>query len=555
MLYNISILFFYFKYIINFADNLNDVTMDRDYNIRQISDYSQEWDMVVIGGGATGLGTAVDAASRGYKVVLLEQSDFTKATSSRSTKLVHGGVRYLAQGDVGLVVEALRERGLMKLNAPHLVKDQRFIIGNYKWWEKPFYTIGLTIYDILAGKKALGRSLAMSKSSVLKEIPQIVTENLRGGVVYHDGQFDDSRMGINLMQTAIDQGAVVANYVRVSALVKDNSGRVAGVQVQDEFTGNNYTLRSRSVINATGIFVDQVIKMDAPEEDDIVRPSQGVHLVVDKSFLGGDTAIMIPKTSDGRVMFGVPWHGKVVLGTTDTPLKESELEPRALEEEISFILRTAGEYLVKKPTREDVLSVFAGLRPLAAPKKNSDGQKTKEISRSHKIVISQSGLITITGGKWTTYRDMAEDVVDKAIEKCGLSRKECVTKELKIHGYKENVDRSDFSYVYGSDYDNIKEIQKAQPELAEMLHERFDYTGAEVVWAVRAEMAQTVEDVLARRLRALFLDARAAIDIAPRVAEIMAKEMNKTADWADAQVDEFVKLAQHYLLVSYPSKS
>lgn len=555
MLYNISILFFYFKYIINFADNLNDVTMDRDYNIRQISDYSQEWDMVVIGGGATGLGTAVDAASRGYKVVLLEQSDFTKATSSRSTKLVHGGVRYLAQGDVGLVVEALRERGLMKLNAPHLVKDQRFIIGNYKWWEKPFYTIGLTIYDILAGKKALGRSLAMSKSSVLKEIPQIVTENLRGGVVYHDGQFDDSRMGINLMQTAIEQGAVVANYVRVSALVKDNSGRVAGVQVQDEFTGNNYTLRSRSVINATGIFVDQVIKMDAPEEDDIVRPSQGVHLVVDKSFLGGDTAIMIPKTSDGRVMFGVPWHGKVVLGTTDTPLKESELEPRALEEEISFILRTAGEYLVKKPTREDVLSVFAGLRPLAAPKKNSDGQKTKEISRSHKIVISQSGLITITGGKWTTYRDMAEDVVDKAIEKCGLSRKECVTKELKIHGYKENVDRSDFSYVYGSDYDNIKEIQKAQPELAEMLHERFDYTGAEVVWAVRAEMAQTVEDVLARRLRALFLDARAAIDIAPRVAEIMAKEMNKTADWADAQVDEFVKLAQHYLLISYPSKS
>lgn len=555
MLYNISILFFYFKYIINFADNLNDVTMDRDYNIRQISDYSQEWDMVVIGGGATGLGTAVDAASRGYRVVLLEQSDFTKATSSRSTKLVHGGVRYLAQGDVGLVVEALRERGLMKLNAPHLVKDQRFIIGNYKWWEKPFYTIGLTIYDILAGKKALGRSLAMSKSSVLKEIPQIVTKNLRGGVVYHDGQFDDSRMGINLMQTAIEQGAVVANYVRVSALVKDNSGRVAGVQVQDEFTGNNYTLRSRSVINATGIFVDQVIKMDAPEEDDIVRPSQGVHLVVDKSFLGGDTAIMIPKTSDGRVMFGVPWHGKVVLGTTDTPLKESELEPRALEEEISFILRTAGEYLVKKPTREDVLSVFAGLRPLAAPKKNSDGQKTKEISRSHKIVISQSGLITITGGKWTTYRDMAEDVVDKAIEKCGLSRKECVTKELKIHGYKENVDRSDFSYVYGSDYDNIKEIQKAQPELAEMLHERFDYTGAEVVWAVRAEMAQTVEDVLARRLRALFLDARAAIDIAPRVAEIMAKEMNKTADWADAQVDEFVKLAQHYLLVSYPSKS
>lgn len=525
--------------------------MKRDDFIKQMSDPAICWDVVIVGGGATGLGAAVDAASRGYKVVLIEQSDFTKATSSRSTKLVHGGVRYLAQGDVGLVVEALRERGLMRSNAPHLVKDQRFIIGNYKWWEKPFYTIGLALYDILAGKRALGRSLPMSKAAVLKEIPQIATDKLRGGVVYHDGQFDDSRMGINLMQTAIEQGAVVANYVRVTGLIKDGSGKISGVEVHDEIGGTNYRLQAKAVINATGIFVDRLIQMDAPEADNIVRPSQGVHLVVDKSFLGGDTAIMIPKTSDGRVMFGVPWHGKVVLGTTDTPLREFVLEPQALEVEIDFILKTAGQYLAKQPKREDVLSVFAGLRPLAAPKKNSDGQKTKEISRSHKIVISDNGLITITGGKWTTYRDMAEDVVNKAISVGGLSHRVCVTRELRIHGYKENVDRSNFNYVYGSDHEKILQLEQNQPELAAKLHPRMDYTASEVVWAVREEMALTVEDVLARRFRALFLDARAAIDMAPEVARIMAKEMGQTAEWEKVQTNEFIDLARHYLLVPY----
>lgn len=525
--------------------------MKRDIHINKIADKSIVWDIVVVGGGATGLGAAVDAASRGYKVVLLEQSDFAKATSSRSTKLVHGGVRYLAQGDVSLVIEALRERGLMKKNAPHLVKDQRFIIGNYKWWDKPFYTIGLTIYDILAGKRGLGRSLPMSKKSVVDEIPQIETNGLRGGVVYYDGQFDDSRMAVNLLQTAVEQGAVAANYVKVTGLLKNGSGKISGVEIHDELGGGDYTLRTKSVINATGIFVDDLIKMDAPEKDNIVRPSQGVHLVVDGSFLGGDSAIMVPKTSDGRVMFGVPWHGKVVLGTTDTPLKEFVLEPRALEEEIEFILKTAGQYLAKQPTREDVLSVFAGLRPLAAPKKNADGAKTKEISRSHKILISDSGLVTITGGKWTTYRDMAEDVVNKIIPIANLPERMTKTKELRIHGYKETVDRSNFSYVYGSDYKKILEIEKQRPELAEKLHPRCDYTGGEVVWAVQAEMAQTVEDVLARRLRTLFLDARAAIDMAPKVAAIMAKEMNKDADWEKQQIDEFIDLAQGYLLVPY----
>lgn len=525
--------------------------MLRENHIQKIADTSIMWDFIVVGGGATGLGTAVDAASRGFKVVLLEQADFTKATSSRSTKLVHGGVRYLAQGDVSLVIEALRERGLMKKNAPHLVKDQRFIIGNYKWWEKPFYTIGLTIYDILAGKRGLGRSLPMSKKTVTKEIPQIKTDGLRGGVVYHDGQFDDSRMGINLMQTAIEQGAAVANYIKVMGLIKDENGKIAGVHAFDELSGKAHIIRGKAVINATGIFVDDLMKMDAPEKDNIVRPSQGVHLVVDKSFLGGDTAIMIPKTSDGRVLFGVPWHDKVVLGTTDTPLNEFVLEPVALEEEIDFILKTAGEYLAKQPTREDVLAVFAGLRPLAAPKKSENGEKTKEISRSHKIVISDSGLVTITGGKWTTYRDMAEDVVNKAIETAGLPHKDCVTRNLHIHGYKENVDRSNFNYVYGSDYSKIEELQKANPEWAKKLHPRLDVTGAEVIWAVREEMAITIEDVISRRLRALLLDARAAIDIAPKVASLMAKEMGKDEVWEKEQIFEFKEIAKNYLLVPY----
>lgn len=524
--------------------------MNREIFINQISDKSTVWDLVIVGGGATGLGAAVDAASRGYKVVLLEQADFTKATSSRSTKLVHGGVRYLAQGDVGLVIEALRERGLMKKNAPHLVKDQRFIIGNYKWWEKSFYTIGLTVYDVLAGKQGLGRSLPMSKDAVVKEIPQISTKGLTGGVVYHDGQFDDSRMAVNLMQTAVEQGAAVLNYVKVTNILK-TVGKVSGVTAYDEVGKQSYTLQAKAVINATGIFVDDLMKMDEPERRNIVKPSQGVHLVVDKSFLGGDTAIMVPKTSDGRVMFGVPWHGKVVLGTTDTPLEEFVLEPKALEEEINFILKTAGQYLAKQPKREDVLSVFAGLRPLAAPKDEADGKKTKEISRSHKIVVSDSGLVTIIGGKWTTYRDMAENVIDKAIEIASLLKKECVTRDLKIHGYKENVDRSNFSYVYGSDYEKIKALPNENPALNEILHPRFDFTAAEVVWAVREEMALTVEDVLARRLRALFLDARAAIDIAPKVASIMAAEMKKDSEWENSQTKEFIELAQDYLLIPY----
>ena len=523
--------------------------MKRSDQIEKIANPKTIWDILIIGGGATGLGLAVDAASRGYKTLLLEQHDFAKSTSSRSTKLVHGGVRYLAQGDISLVIEALRERGRLKKNAPHLFKSQRFIIGNYKWWEKPFYTIGLIMYDLLAASRSLGRSKPMNKASVLQEIPQIKQTNLKGGVVYYDGQFDDARLAINLMQTAIEHNATIANYIEVTSLTKNANDQINGVIATDKINNQEFTIRAKAVINATGIFVDKILQMDAPEDDNIVRPSQGVHLVVDQSFLGGDSAIMIPKTSDGRVLFGVPWHGKVILGTTDTPLKEFVLEPVALEEEIDFILKTAGEYLEKRPTKEDVLSVFAGLRPLAAPKKGNNA--TKEISRSHKIITSTSGLITITGGKWTTYREMAEETLNKAIEINHLENKPCVTKELRIHGYKQISDRSNFSYVYGSDIENIHNLCKERPELKETMHPRFDFIKAEVVWAVHHEMAITIEDVLSRRLRALFLDARAAIDIAPLVAQIMAKELNKDDIWIKKQVYAFTELAQNYLLVPY----
>ena len=522
--------------------------MEREDFLKDLKDAKRQWDFIIIGGGATGLGIAVDAATRGYSTLLLEQSDFAKATSARSTKLVHGGVRYLQKGDVALVREALRERGYLRRNAPHLVKNQRFIIGNYKWWEKPFYTLGLTFYDLLSGGMSLGRSLPMSRTRVIKSIPQIVRTNLKGGVVYHDGQFDDSRLAINLMQTAVENGAKVINYVKVIQLLKSADGQVSGIVARDELEGVNFTVDGKCVINATGIFVDDVIRMDNPEEKPLVRPSQGVHLVVDKSFLGGDDAIMIPKTSDGRVMFGVPWHNRVILGTTDIPVKEFVLEPKALDEEVDFILETAGRYLEKKPQRSDVLCVFAGLRPLAAPKHESEDAKTKEISRSHKLLVSQSGLITITGGKWTTYRKMAEDTVNAGIRARKLPFRPCRTKDIKIHGYLENPDRDDRMYIYGSDLLEILKLQKENPAWSEKLEAGSDFTAGEVIWAVRKEMARTVDDVLARRVRVLYLDARKSIALAPRVAEIMAAELGRDKEWVRNQVEEFTALARGYVM-------
>ncbi len=521
------------------------VGTSREKLVTNISDPETVWDLIIVGGGATGLGTAVDSASRGYKTLLLEQSDFAKGTSSRSTKLVHGGVRYLAQGNIGLVREALHERGLLLKNAAHLVKNETFIIPVYSWWKTVLYTVGLGIYDLLAGKRSFGRSKRISKAEVISRLPGINPKSLRGGVLYHDGQFDDARMAINLAQTAMEQGAMVLNYTKVTQLLKAN-GKVTGVLAMDVETGKTYQINGKTVINATGVFVDDLLKMDEPHKKPLVRPSQGIHIVVDSSFMPGNDALMIPETDDGRVLFVVPWHGKLLIGTTDTPLNEHSLEPIALETEIEFVMRTANKYLAKTITRNDVLSVFAGLRPLAAPAEGS--ASTKEISRSHKLIVSPSGLITITGGKWTTYRKMAEDTVDAATRIAGLPFQKCITADLSVHGNKLEIDRSDHLYVYGADREAVLELLKDNPGWSQKLHPAFDYMQAEVIWAIRNEMARTVEDMLARRLRALFLDARAAIEMAPAVARLMATEMSQSEVWQKAQVVAFEEVAKGYLI-------
>lgn len=520
--------------------------MKREELIGKISDKSKVWDVVVIGGGATGLGIALDAAVRGYSVALFELDDFAKGTSSRSTKLVHGGVRYLAQGDVSLVLEALYERGLLRQNAPHLVKNQSFIIPNYTVWDNFLFTVGLTVYDVLAGRLGLGRSLYISKDKTIKNIPVLRKEGLKGGVIYHDGQFDDSRLAINLAQSCVEQGGVVLNQMKVTGLLHDGAGKVSGVKVNNNATNDVYEINAKCVINATGVFVDDIMQMDTPTGEHLVRPSQGVHLVLDKSFLQSDYAIMIPKTDDGRVLFAVPWHDKVVVGTTDTLREKAELEPTALDKEIEFILNTAGRYMTRKPTRADVLSVFAGLRPLAAPKK--EGKSTKEISRSHKVMVSENKLITMIGGKWTTYRRMAQDAIDKAIELSLLAPKECGTKHFKIHGYKKNPDLTNHLYVYGSDITEIEAIMKENPTYSEKLSSKYGYTAAEVIYAARHEMALSVEDVLARRVRLLFLDARVAIEVAPRVAQIMAQELGHDQAWIDKEIKKFTEVASNYIL-------
>lgn len=519
---------------------------DRTRLIQSISDPEKVWDIIIVGGGATGLGTALDAASRGYQTLLLEQADFAKGTSSRSTKLVHGGVRYLAQGNIGLVREALYERGLLLKNAPHLVKNLSFVIPNYRWWEGMFYTIGLSIYDLLAGKLSFGRTKHISKKQVLADLPGINPKGLYGGVIYRDGQFDDSRLAVNLAQTCLEQGATVLNYFRVMGLVKNDKQKITGVNAVDIETGLAYQLKAKVVVNATGVFVDELLQMDKPEDRPLVRPSQGVHVVIEHSFMLSDEALMIPKTSDGRVLFVVPWHDKLVVGTTDTPINSHSLEPVALEAEIDFILNTAAKYLTKAPTRKDVLSVFAGLRPLAAPQ--NDSSKTKEISRSHKLLVSPSGLITMIGGKWTTYRKMGEDAVDKAIEVGRLKSEITKTKDLAIHGSKQGVDWNNQLYFYGSDRDAVLALVNENPDWGRKLHPKYDYLQAEVIWAVRQEMARTVEDVLARRIRLLFLDARAAIETAPVVATLMTAELGKSDAWRKDQLAAFTDLANKYLL-------
>lgn len=524
--------------------------MDRKSSLKEIESVDK-WDLIIIGGGATGLGVAVDAASRGFKTLLLEQADFAKGTSSRSTKLVHGGVRYLAQGNIRLVREALRERGYILQNAPHLAKRQTFIIPVYNAWEKIKYLAGMKLYDWMAGKEQIGHAKWLSKTKVIESMPGIKGDRLKGGVLYYDGQFDDARMAVSLALTCEDLGGTVLNYIKVTGLLKDEKGKINGVIATNRENGQEYRLHAGIVVNATGVFVDEIHEMDTGMEEKTVKPSQGVHLVFPPRFLQTATmALMIPKTDDGRVLFMVPWHGHLLAGTTDTPLNEHTLEPRALEKEIAFILHTAEKYLKEKPLREDVLSVFAGLRPLALPtNNNTTGKKnTKDISRNHVLQVSHTGLITITGGKWTTYRKMAQDTVDKAIETAGWSPRPCTTQHLKIHGYLPQQN-SGIENVYGSDMENIQAMIADDPALGKKIDEGWPYTYAEVVWAVRNEMARNVEDVLSRRFRVLFLDARAAIRMIPKVAAILKEELHKEDGWREEQVKEYTRLAKGYLIV------
>jgi len=517
--------------------------MNRQKNLERLKEFPV-WDILVIGGGATGLGIAVDAVTRGYTVALVEKDDFAKGSSSRSTKLVHGGVRYLAQGNIKLVREALRERGFLLRNAPHLTRRQPFIVPVYSWWEKFYYGIGLGMYDLLAGKLQIGRVRMLSRKEVLKEMPSMREQGLKGGIEYYDGQFDDARLAINLAQTADHYGGCLVNYMEVEALLVENK-KIKGAIVYDHLSKEALTIRAHSVINATGVFADAVINMDNPDAETLLTPSQGVHVVVDKKFFPGESALMIPKTDDDRVLFAVPWHDKVVIGTTDTPVDEVRDEPLPLEEEISFIISHFNRYTTSSITREDIQSVFAGLRPLV---RTSSSTSTALISRDHTIVVSPTGLITIIGGKWTTYRKMAMDAVQNAAFVAKLGKRACITEDLRISGWIAKADESDPLHLYGSDAEEIRMLMEQQPGLKEKLHPDYDFTAAEVVWAVRKEMAMTVEDVLARRLRLLFLDASAAVEAAPKVANIMATEMGESHSWIETQLSSFYELAAIYLM-------
>jgi glycerol-3-phosphate dehydrogenase len=520
---------------------------------------SEPVDIAIIGGGATGLGAAVEAAARGWRVALLEAHDFAKGTSSRSTKLVHGGVRYLAQGNIGLVRDALRERGRLKRNAPHLVGELEFVVPAYDWWAGPYYGVGLKLYDVLAGKYRLGSSRLVDRAEALARIPTLEGEGLRGGVVYSDGQFDDARLAVALAHTAAGLGAAVVNHAPVVRLLKGPGGKVAGLVARDRETGRELEVRARVVVNATGVFADAVRRMDSAEAAPTIAPSQGIHLVLPERFLPGSNALMVPRTDDGRVLFIIPWQGRAVVGTTDTPVAEVSEEPRPLEEEVGFLLEHAARYLAADPRREDVLATFAGLRPLVRAGREQGA--TKALSRDHTVLVSESGLLSVVGGKWTTYRKMGEDTVNRAEAVAGLETRPSPTAELRLHGAPQEGEvpegklgqRGSSLALYGTEAPRVQALAEARPELAEPLHARLPYVKAEVVFAVREEMARTVEDVLSRRTRALLLDARAAAEAAPEVASLMARELGRDAAWESAQVAAFLEVSRGAQLPPAPS--
>ena len=500
------------------------------------------WDICVIGGGATGLGSAVDSASRGYSTLLLEADDFARGTSSRSTKLVHGGVRYLAQGNVKLVREALHERGVLLRNAPHLAHRMDFLVPGYSLAGIAYYGLVLKAYDLLAGPSGLGGSRPVGRSEALRLTPTLDPARLRGGVVYADGQFDDARFAIALVLTLLDLGGLAINRMSVARIAK-HQGLISGVEVVDGETGETFEVRARALVNATGVEVDAIRTLDEPGAARSMTPSRGSHVVLDRSFLPGETAVMIPKTDDGRVLFAIPWLGKVVLGTTDTPVTRTTREPRPSAEEIGYLLEHAGRYFAKKPGLGDVRSTFAGLRPLLG--KGGAG-RTASLSREHAVFVSDAGLVSITGGKWTTYRRMGQDAIDRAAEVADLEARPSRTENLVLHGGSGGPGSGRFPR-YGTDSEGLEDLIAGRPELGDPLHPRLPDLKAAVVWAARNELARSVEDVLARRTRGLFLDARASAQSAPVVASLLAGELDRDAVWEAAEVASFQRLAAGYL--------
>jgi glycerol-3-phosphate dehydrogenase len=498
------------------------------------------FDIIIIGGGATGLGAAVDSASRGYRTLLLESYDFAKATSSRSTKLIHGGLRYLQQGNIALVKEALHERGILSRNAPHLIREIPFCIPTYSWSENKYYQLGLKLYDSLAGNLKLKKSSAISKEEVIENFPTLNPKDLYGGNIYYDNQFDDSRLAITLAKTCIHYNGVVINYCPVKGLLKKN-GKINGVIARDLINKEEYRLHAKAVVNATGIFTDQIRLMDNESSPYLIRLSQGTHLVLNKSILDSDKAIIIPKTMDKRVLFIIPWYNYTLIGTTDTNVDKIEYDPKAQDAEIDFLIKNASKYLKKPLLKTDILSVFTGLRPLI----NKKNQATFKISRKHFMEVSNTNLITITGGKWTIYRKMAEDVIDKAVEIANLKFYPSNTENLQLYGYLKNENLSD---IYGTEREKINQIIAENALFKEKIHPKLPYLLAEIIFACKEEMAETLEDVLARRTRALFFNAKAAIEVADMVVDIMAIEKKKSDNWKKKQLQNFNKIAKNYLI-------
>lgn len=498
--------------------------MSREEAVARLSDrVDKPWDLIVVGGGATGVGVALDATTRGLDVLLVERSDFGKGTSSRSTKLVHGGVRYLQQGNITLVRDALRERSLLRRNAPHVVHALDFVIPCESLWSRFYFWFGLKLYDLLGKGKGFARSHSASAQTVRDRLTTLGDHGRRGGVIYQDGQFDDAELLVDMAATACDHGACLINYMNAESFYKDSSRHITGIRVRDLETNDTWTVQGRAVINATGPFCDQVRTLDDPNCEALVATSQGVHVTLPKRFFPGDTALIVPKTSDGRVLFLIPWHDHVLVGTTDTAIPTATPEPIATPDEIEFLLRTSGGYLREKPTRSDVLSVFTGIRPLV---KDDPSARTASLSRDHKIVISKTGLVTITGGKWTTVRKMSEDVVDRIIAITGADASPCRTGDLSIPSTKPS---------------------QTTKQSSEQLHTDLPYTEDDVRHAVNEQMARTVEDVLSRRTRALLLNAAAAIQMAPKTAQVMAEVLNRDPSWCDDQIKQFTDLARGYL--------